>query len=433
MEKVVAKQLVSHMNMHGLNDSLQSAYKARHSTETALLRIKADIDAALDAGKGAILILLDMSAAFDTISHEILLSQLEHRLGVKGTALSWIRSYLTNRTQTVNIQGVKSSPVPLVSGVPQGSVLGPLLFSIYIHPLGEVIDSHNMHRHGFADDAQLYDFFKLTKEGLNAAIAKAERCIAEVRRWLKPNHLQGNDDKTEFLIIAPKRKLSKLKPLPSIKIGSAAIAPATHVRNLGAIFDEHMSMSQHVSKVVQSVYFQIHRLSKLRRCMDETTCARVINALVTSRLDFQGTLLLGLPKSELCRLQKAQNSAARLLKLCRKRDHITPILKELHWLPVGSRIEYRVLLVTHKVLHREDSPRYLRGLLSLHTPGRRLRSSGDPWILSIPRSAGTYGDRSLAVQAARLWNSLPSTLRELAGTQVFKKKLKTHLFIKHFE
>jgi hypothetical protein len=117
MEKVVARQLVSYMNTHGLNDPLQFAYKAGHSTETALLRIKADIDTARDSGRGVILILLDMSAAFDTISHDILLSPLEHRLGVKGIALSWFRSYLTNRTQTVTIQGEKPSPVPLVSGV----------------------------------------------------------------------------------------------------------------------------------------------------------------------------------------------------------------------------------------------------------------------------------------------------------------------------
>ena len=432
MEKVIAKQLVSYMNANGLNDPLQSAYKAGHSTETALLKIKADIDTAVDAGKGVILILLDMSAAFDTISHEILLYQLEHRLGVRGSALSWIRSYLANRTQTVNIQGVKSSPVPLVSGVPQGSVLGPLLFSIYIRSLGEEIDSHSMNRHGFADDAQLYDFFETTKVGLATAITKAEKCISTVRKWFKPNHLKGNDDKTEFMIIASKRKLSNLRPLPSIQIGSTAIAPATHVRNLGAIFDEHMSMSTHVSKVVQSVHFQIHRLSKLRRCMNEATCARVLNALVTSRLDFQGTLLLGLPNCELDKLQKAQNAAARLLKQTRKRDHITPVLRDLHWLPVSSRIEYRVLLVIHKVLHQRDSPAYLRELLSLHTSGRQLRSSSVPFTLNIQRTSGAYGDRSLCVLAARLWNDLPARMRELTDTPTFKKVLKTHIFKRVF-
>jgi hypothetical protein len=246
--------------------------------------------------------------------------------------------------------------------------------------------------------------------------------------WLKPNHLKGNDEKTVFLIIAPHRRLAKLEPLPKIQIGSTSVSESTHVRNLGAQFDSKMSMYQNVSRecTIKSVD------SKVRRYLDRLSCARVINALVTSRLDFQNGLLLGLPDCEVHRLQKAQNAAARLLTQTKRRDHITPILEELHWLPVSSRIQYKVLLIAHKILYHEDSPRYLKELLSLRVPSRGLRSSDDPWLLAIPRSKGTYGDRSLGVMAPKLCNSQPLPMRGLEHTNLFKKQLKTELFRRHF-
>ena len=158
-----------------------------------------------------------------------------------------------------------------------------------------------------------------------------------------------------------------------------------------------------------------------------------LNSIVTSRLDFQNSLPLGLPECEISRLQKAQNTAARLLTRTKRRDHITPILKQLHWLPVRLRIEYKALLLTHNSIHQESSPSYLREFLSLREPGRRLRSSTDPWLLAIPQSLGSYGDRSFCALAPRLWNSLPVSLRSLTVTPAFKKlHLKTFLFMKYF-
>ena len=148
-----------------------------------------------------------------------------------------------------------------------------------------------MFRHGFADDAQLYTFFDTTHAGLLQAVDRAEKCVDDVREWLVPNHLKGNDDKTEFLIVASKQRMSKLQPLPSIRIGSASIIASTQVRNLGAQFDKNLCMSDQVSKTVKAMYFHISRISKIRRHLDDTTCARVLNSIVTSRLDFQNSLL----------------------------------------------------------------------------------------------------------------------------------------------
>ena len=159
IEKAVAAQLNDHLLENNLMEEFQSAYRKGHSTETALLRVQSDILHGIDQGKAAYLILLDLSAGFDTIDHEILLKYMEAHLGIGGTVLNWFRSYLCNRKQSVVIDGVASQPSTLKYGVPQGSVLGPVLFCICMLPLSKIIKSHNMALHIYADDTQMYCFF----------------------------------------------------------------------------------------------------------------------------------------------------------------------------------------------------------------------------------------------------------------------------------
>ena len=203
IEKVVAAQLSSHLSLHGIHDPMQSAYRPGHSTETALLRIQDDINRGLDAGVGSLLVLLDLSAAFDTIDHTILLERLEAVAGIRGAALAWLRSYLHDRTQSVIINGVRSTTVDLSTGVPQGSVLGPLLFLVYVIPLRSVIGRHpGVHHHGYADDRQLYTQFNLRDvDSYRHALQRLEMCVEEVRVWLLTNKLKINSDETEFMVI----------------------------------------------------------------------------------------------------------------------------------------------------------------------------------------------------------------------------------------
>ena len=165
LEKVVAKRLLDHMAHNNLHETLQSAYKPAHSTETALLRVQNDFLQAIDKRQCGMLILLDLSAAFDTVDHSVLLQRLSDRLNVKGTALNWFESYLSDRTQSVLVSGESSHPVPLSCGIPQGSVLGPILFTVYTLPLGDIIRRYEIYFHLYADDTQLYIFFKPTRSG----------------------------------------------------------------------------------------------------------------------------------------------------------------------------------------------------------------------------------------------------------------------------
>ena len=210
VEHVVARQLFGYLMDNNIYPKLQSAYRQRHSTETALLRVHNDLMVALDSGNQALLVLLDFSAAFDTIDHKILISRLENRFGVAGIPLSWFQSYLQSRTQYVKVNGKASASTPLQQGVPQGSVLGPLLFSLYAAPLEDILTAHGVDGMIFADDTQLY--ITLKESNTSTTVHQLECCVHDIRYWCISNKLFLNDSKTEFLHISP-RKLNQFQSL----------------------------------------------------------------------------------------------------------------------------------------------------------------------------------------------------------------------------
>ena len=251
-EKAVASQIIEHLNQHQLFPTTQSAYRKHHSTETALLKVKNDILLNMNKQHITFLVLLDLSSAFDTIDHTILLNRLRTDFGICDSSLSWVQSYLSGRTQSVSINSTNSSSFPVEFGVPQGSCLGPLLFTLYTSPLFELIKSHLPSMHCYADDTQIYLSFKPdSPSSEKSAIQAIESCVSEIRSWLLCNKLLINDSKTEFQIIGTKHQLSKIH-LDNILVGNSSISSSMEVRNLGSWFDNNLSVSTHVSKVASS-------------------------------------------------------------------------------------------------------------------------------------------------------------------------------------
>lgn len=334
----------------------------------------------------------------------------------------------------ISIDNTFSDPCSLSIGVPQGSVLGPLLFLVYILPLMDILKSHKVLRHGYADDTQLYIRFKLKDRNdcLNA-LAQLEACIEDVRIWMVRNKLKLNDEKTEFMVItskyyAPVYQLLNL----SLTVGGVSIKPSNTVRNLGAFFDNTMCLRPQINNIKRSMYFHIREISHIRRFLDLDTTHMAVQALVISRLDYANALLLGLPNCSLHGLQVAQNTAARLITRTKRREHITPVLKSLHWLPVSSRITYKCLSLLFKTLYSPTAPAYLRELLHPHTPRRALRSGSHATRLSVGRTNNSYGARAFSTYAPRLWNSLPCDIHNHTTFQSFKRAIKTFLFEKHY-
>ena len=229
VERVVAKQLLEHIHVHNLDNPYQSAYKAGHSTETALFYIKNEVHLSLSRGETTALVLLDLSAAFDTIDHSNLLSCLQNWFGVGGCVLKWFTSYLTDCYQSIKIGSTLSDVCKLLFSVPQGSVLGPLLFSLYTTPLNSIIRRHKgIKFHFYADDSQVY--IHLSQKNASAAFEKLNRCLDDVKEWMSTSKLKLNPDKTEFIIFGSKRQRDKLKACFPINIFGNSVCPADSVK-----------------------------------------------------------------------------------------------------------------------------------------------------------------------------------------------------------
>ena len=429
LEKVVASRLEHHLNTNNLHSERQSAYKRFHSTETALIKVQTDILEAIDSGSSCVLVLLDLSAAFDTLDHNILLQRLRTFFGIRGTALAWFESYLIQRSQRVVIGSVQSVPECLKYGVPQGSALGPVLYSLYTMPLGQQVQSQGIQHHFYADDSQLYNMFRSVPTEVQRSVSDMGDCLQTVRMWFTDNKLKLNEEKTEVITFSSKYRPSEKITL---QIGDSSITSAQCVKDLGVLLDEFLTMEDQVKQICKSAYFQLRNIANIRRYLTPTAAKSLVHSMVTSRLDYCNSLLVGLPSTLLNKLQRVQNAAARVITRTSKFEHITPVLRELHWLPIERRIQYKILLYTHKAVHG-DSPQYIRDLVQVKTPGRSLRSSSTIQLCVPHTNTKTYGDRSFRKAAATLWNTLPDCMRNIPTVNSFKRALKTHLFISELD
>ncbi|KAL9957977.1 hypothetical protein ACROYT_G034937 [Oculina patagonica] len=262
-EKAVFHQIHDHVVDVGLYPIAQSAYRENHSTETALLKVKNDILLNMNKQHVTLLVLLDLSAAFDTVDHDILLKALKKRR-IGGRAFEWFRSYLSGRCQRILVRGCQSESFYLNCGVPQGSCLGPLLFTIYTSSLLDVIQDFLPSVHCYADDTQLYISFSPADEtGHSDAIAAIERCIQVIRSWMHDNKLLLNEDKTEFLLIGTKQQLAKVN-ISHITVGNANIAPQSPVKNLGVWLDSNLSMVDHITKTSSAAFYHLYNIRRIR-------------------------------------------------------------------------------------------------------------------------------------------------------------------------
>ena len=294
IEKAVAKQINEHIAHEGISNENQSAYRVFHSTETALLKIQNDIATSMDKGAAVGLVLLDLSAAFDTIDHSILFNCLQHWYGIDGVVLKWVQSYLNSRKQRIKIDGHLSDAFQLPYGVPQGSVLGPLLFTLYTTPLSSVISKFNVTHHLYADDTQIY--LELDSRNFDSSITELANCLEAVQAWMGNNKLKLNPDKTEFIVIGDDQIRSSLKSSFPVSLLGNTMEPAESVKNLGVILDAENSMQRHVANLCRISYYHLRELRRVRRYLNHETAVKVANALVSSCLDYCNSLLYNTKK-----------------------------------------------------------------------------------------------------------------------------------------
>ena len=404
---------------------MQSAYRSGHSTETALLRVYNDVVLSLDRGCGVYLILLDLSAAFDTVDHQISFSFFQDHVGLDSSALEMFRCYLDCRTQCVSINGILSELCQLTFGVPQGSVLGPLIFCIYTIPLGAILRKHNVSYHIYADDTQLY--CSLNTRSPSDTLDSITECVSEIRAWMIVNNLKINDDKTEFLQITSPYLKTKLPGNTQLQIGQHNIPVSNCCKSLGVMLDCHLNMTEQINYVSRSWQFHLRNIGAIRHLIPDHAAAQLVHSLVSSRLDYCNSLLYGLPNYRIKSLQRVQNVAARIVSRCDKKCHITPVLHSLHWLPIEQRIKFKILLLTYKCLHGY-APGYLCDLINHQAPNRSRRSMYQNSLVIPQTRLKSAGDRSFSFAAPTEWNKLPNNIQQSTSIDCFKKNLKTYLF-----
>ena len=372
-----------------------------------------------------LLVLLDLSAAFDTVDHDVLLNRLSASFGVKGSALQWFTSYLSNRSQRVSFDQKLSEKFQLTCGVPQGSCLCPLLFTIYASKLFQVIKEYLPQAHAYADDTQLYLSCRAdSTSSQNDAVNAMERCVDAIRCWMIKEKLCLNDSKTEFIIIGTKQQLAKVN-IDSLCVGDTSIVPVTSVKNLGVWFNEHISMVTHINKLCKAASFHLYNIRRIRKYLTSEATQSLVHTIIMGRLDYCNSLLFNTPATYVVKLQRIQNCAARLVSRTPKFDHITPTLKRLHCIPVCFRIEYKMLILTFKAIYGV-APSYICNLIKIREQTRfNLRSCKE--LLLEPsrvKTKKTLGDKSFQAAAPGLWNKLPSEIRAIRSYDHFKRAIK---------
>ena len=297
--------------------------------------------------------------------------------------------------------------------------------------MSAILKYHKIGYHVYADDTQLYISFKC-KQPLEA-ISKVNSCLSDIRRWMITNKLKINDSKTEFIVFRSPQLRCDLSGL-SVNVGESQITQSLKVRDLGVTFDQFLNFDDHITAICRSTYFHIRNIGKIRNLLSYNACSTVIHALISCRLDYCNSLLYNVPTHKIDRLQRLQNQCARILTKSPRREHITPVLKSLHWLKIQDRITYKILMLTYKSYYN-IAPTYLCELISRRESSVNTRLGADHHQLSMPPiskdCSNTFLERSFIYAAPCEWNKLNECIRT-STFDSFRKSVKTMLFTQQY-
>lgn len=421
LEKCVSLQIVSHLTLHNIIDPFQSGFRPGFSTESCLVRLLDDIKLAKSRKMITALILFDYSKAFDKVNYSILCAKLEN-YGFDAHAVGWLQSYLRDRKQQVVIgKSTYSDWESPDNGVPQGSVLGPLLFLIYINDIGRSLKFCN--RLLFADDLQIYLSFPLHDMASHLELLQCD--ITSLAEWCNINALSLNAKKTKLLFFGPSNHTRAIyRDLQSLVTKIGVIDVAKKAKNLGVIMDCDLTWEPQVLAVVGKVKSALYRLKRMSPYTDLTLRTKLVQSLIFPIFDYCAMTYGDLTSSLDSKLQVTLNSCVRYVFELGVRTHVTQYRLQLGWLSARNRRLQLSAGALHKTL-LSSSPDYLSSRLHFQTRQRPSRISGPQ--LSIPFTTSAQYASSPLPYISKFWNSLPPTLRLSDSLPIFKSQLRSFL------
>ena len=414
-ERIIYDQFFKYLYDNDLLVNRQSGFRSLHSTLTSLLEASNSWSVNIDNGLINGVIFINLKKAFDTIDHKILLRKLAS-YGIDHRALKWFDSYLSDRQQKCVVNGELSGARAVTCGVPQGSLIGPLLFLIYINDLPNCL-SKALPRM-YADDTSI----SIAASSLPELESALNAELAYLHEWLNVNKLSLNIAKTELMLIGSRQRLSGTTTghLLTVQIKGHEIDRVPHTKSLGVHIDQNLSWSKHVNETAKIVSSGIGALKRLRPFICEDTAILLYRALIEPYFDYCCPVWDGLSDELADKLQKLQNRAIRVIT---KSDHYssaTALRGELGWDNLSTRRKKQKLKLMFKILN-DQSPEYLKGLFMPFSTDYGLRNSDNK--LALPKPRTDFLKRSFCYSGAQLWNSLPSNVRAIRSFTKFKNKI----------
>lgn len=408
-ERILANQTNDYITQDDLLYNLQSGFRRDHSTTTALLNITEELRQSLDKNHVSLLVLLDFSKAFDSVNHHKLIRKLNNNFSMSPIACKLICSYLTDRWQFVNQHNDSSEPARISRGVPQGSVYGPLLFSMYINDLPDVVSFSKCSL--YADDVQL--LLSGPSNDIDFLVQQLNTDLAAIHRWASNNDLKLNPTKSNYLVITPSTGVGIIPGdlnLP-IFIDDTQIPRVPHAKNLGVWFDDKLNWGFHVAKLCGTVYGSIRRLWKIAWAVPEGTRVRLVRALVFPIINYACTVFSGMSKSLFQKISKAFNACIRFAYGLSRRKGTSAYVVEF----LGCSLEkyFELCCTIHKLVILKSPAHLATRLIKSHS-SRALK-------LNVIKTKKSKYDGFLFIKGVRLWNSLPIDLRRIYKPKSFRK------------
>lgn len=415
LESVVKDQLMTFINDNNILIDNQSGFRDEHGCETALQLVINDWKGSIGEGNLTFAVFIDLKRAFETIDRQILVAKLQ-RYGFKENVLDWICSYLVMRTQKVKYNNCSSETLENNTGVPQGSILGPLLFILYINDIETIFTHCKIHL--YADDALI------TLSGTNLitmnSILNAELNRLEI--WLRNNKLKVNVPKTKAMLLCSKTNRNKYKleiQNVNIVIEGEKIEFVNNFKYLGIIIDNDLNFKSHASYIIKKIACKVGLFRRISQCLPIQSKIQVYQAIIAPHVDYCSSVLFLLNKNEIEKIQKLQNKAMRSILRVNRFASVKKMCSALSWLNVKERIVLNTLTLIYKIC-KGKAPKYLTSIvkpsIDVHSHNTRLKKN-----IFIDRSKSKFTENSIYHKGIRIFNRIPVTLRECDNVKTFRR------------